>query len=316
MSNSIIINRVKHPSILADHRVDPVTKKLLKVGDEVCVCAVCKTVYLKDVWKNTMKGKCCKQTKTLLCIPNTEYGVKETPPVIEKSYKTHFLFFLLATFLFLGLIIYWYNLYNNEHIQKQNLYFDIKKLSEKNRDKNKEYGNKIDSLEKENNNLKNSKKSLDSVLNRLNNISKSTFCIGKNIHETNSDSYDQNYLMFLKTYVSLKIDNLYVKPNQNDYLIIELYNEFNVLIDSIEVYVKSNIGWNKIDVNFEIPNPGVYYLKRTGNVPLFYDKVSGNYDSCVDSNIKILGCSNSINEYYKREYYQYYYDIHYSLLTE
>lgn len=77
MLHIIKIHRQLHASLLADHRVDPITKQLLKVGDEVCVCAICKTVYLKDVWITTLKGECCGQKKTLPKIPGSDYSAFE-----------------------------------------------------------------------------------------------------------------------------------------------------------------------------------------------------------------------------------------------
>ncbi|QHI36418.1 hypothetical protein IMCC3317_17810 [Kordia antarctica] len=132
MSNSIIINRAKHPSILADHRVDPVTRNLLKVGDEVCVCAKCKTIYLKSVWINSKKSTCCNQKGTLSYIPNTEYGKPEITPIITKSYQNHCIIFLLATIVFANLFGYWYYLYEKEQIHKIGLYDTIESLDTEN----------------------------------------------------------------------------------------------------------------------------------------------------------------------------------------
>jgi len=70
MIHTIILNRKKHAFLLADHRFDPVTKKLLEVGDEVVVCAKCKFVFLKDVWTQTLKGEHCNQKETLNYIPS------------------------------------------------------------------------------------------------------------------------------------------------------------------------------------------------------------------------------------------------------
>ena len=72
--HSIKINRQTHATLLADHREDPVTKELLKVGDEVCVCAVCKTVYLKVVWTTIMANTCCNQRETLRQIPGMDFS--------------------------------------------------------------------------------------------------------------------------------------------------------------------------------------------------------------------------------------------------
>ncbi|WP_298416806.1 hypothetical protein [uncultured Kordia sp.] len=312
MSNSIIINRKKHPSILADHRIDPVTKQLLKVGDEVCVCAVCKTVYLKEVWKNTKRGQCCKQTKTLPYIPNIEYGVKETPPVIEKSYKNHFIFFLLTTFLFLGLVLYWYNIYNNEHGQKEYLQRRADALNNEisnektNREKFKEQ-TKI--LNSELTNLKSNLSNIKNTVERLN------FRVGKN-RRSKEGNYDNGYFMFLDIQHPVKLHHLYVRPQKKGNVTIELYSIDNEFIESKSFSLNKSQKWNKLNLNFKITTVGRYYLKEVGDTGLWYDLKDINYELYRNDVIKIVGCSNDINTYNDRRYYQYFYDIHYSLLTE
>ncbi|WP_299273576.1 toll/interleukin-1 receptor domain-containing protein [uncultured Psychroserpens sp.] len=67
--NVIKIERIKHESFLADHRTDPISKGLIKAGDEVVVCKSCKTVFFKDIWIIALKGMHCNQTKTLRSLP-------------------------------------------------------------------------------------------------------------------------------------------------------------------------------------------------------------------------------------------------------
>jgi hypothetical protein len=126
---TIVINRQKHITLLADHRTDPITKVLLKVGDEVVACAGCKTVFLADVWKNGINETCCfcGGTKTMDKIPNDENitfskpksqpfnGTFNAAPVKEGSYAGAAFIFALIAF---GVGVYAYNL-KNEIEQKQ-----------------------------------------------------------------------------------------------------------------------------------------------------------------------------------------------------
>jgi hypothetical protein len=91
--NSFIINRNEHESLLADHRKDPVTKKLLQVGDEIVICAKCKIAYLKDSWVNSMNGVCengsgrnkCDSRKTLSYISSKKKYVTSTKVIKKRS---------------------------------------------------------------------------------------------------------------------------------------------------------------------------------------------------------------------------------------
>jgi hypothetical protein len=65
MVKTILLNRNEHASILADHCRDPVTKKILEVGDEVVICARCRSIFLKCVWEYTLNGIHCGQKETI-----------------------------------------------------------------------------------------------------------------------------------------------------------------------------------------------------------------------------------------------------------
>lgn len=122
MSNYITLNRKTHISVLADHRIDPVTKELLKVGDEVCACAKCKTIYSRKVWDSVKRKTCCDQNKTLSEIPNTEYinFEKKTDEQEKKNdYGCAFAFFLITT-IGLGIATwYWYDEFLREQRMKE-----------------------------------------------------------------------------------------------------------------------------------------------------------------------------------------------------
>ena len=63
--HAITIDRNKHESFLADQRTDPISKDLIRAGDEVVICKKCKTVFLKEIWEITLNGTHCSQTETL-----------------------------------------------------------------------------------------------------------------------------------------------------------------------------------------------------------------------------------------------------------
>lgn len=107
MSNFIRLDRRKHESFLADHCYDPTTKELLKVGDEVCICANCKSPHLKSVWLSAKLCPSCRNEskRTLTEIPNTKSlnnFAKKTetkPPVVQSTYKGYFIFFLITSII-------------------------------------------------------------------------------------------------------------------------------------------------------------------------------------------------------------------------
>ena len=156
---TIIINRQKHITLLADHRTDPITKVLLKVGDEVVACAGCKTVFHADVWRSSLNETCCQcgGTQTTDDIPNNENitfskpkpkplnGTAAAAPVKKVSYGgTAFVFALIA----IGLGVYAYNVknkVNEKEEEKAGLSNRIESLSSE----HNEIQNKIDALQKE-----------------------------------------------------------------------------------------------------------------------------------------------------------------------
>ncbi|MEM6298405.1 MAG: hypothetical protein AAF740_06925 [Bacteroidota bacterium] len=58
----------EHREFLEEERNDPITGEILEAGDEVVVCASCKSAFLKDSWEYLGKRH-CGQSRTLREIP-------------------------------------------------------------------------------------------------------------------------------------------------------------------------------------------------------------------------------------------------------
>ncbi len=321
MSNSIVINRSEHLSLLADHRVDPITKKLLEVGDEVCVCAKCKTVYLKDVWINSKKNTCCDQSKTVLQIHNIEYEKfeKKIDKIVEPQKKTNnaFIFFLLTTILLGILAWYWYNIYNKEHDQKEYIQQKVNSLNYKisnETTQNKQLNEKVEIQDKK---IVNLELDLSDLKNNVEEIEQLNFRIGQDKNDE-SRKYDISYSMFLEVKKPIKLKYVFIKANKKGLVKVGLYDmNNNIKIDSIEKKITNSYEWSRLDLYFDIKISGNYYLKAMGEIELLYNNSRMiDYDFYENDVIKILGFSNTTTNYTDKRYYQYYYDIHYSLLIE
>ncbi len=65
------LEKEKHDDFLKQERVDPITGDILQEGDQVVICASCKSAFLADSW-SYMDYKHCNQTHTLREIPKQE----------------------------------------------------------------------------------------------------------------------------------------------------------------------------------------------------------------------------------------------------
>ena len=70
----IKINNEKHYQFLAEQRIDPIIRIKFEHGNEVVVCANCKTVYLEAVWNSQLSGACdaCKSNLLLNKLPESK----------------------------------------------------------------------------------------------------------------------------------------------------------------------------------------------------------------------------------------------------
>lgn len=65
------LHKEKHIDFLNQERVDPITGDILQEGNQIVICASCKSAFLADSWLY-MNGKHCNQTHTLREIPIQE----------------------------------------------------------------------------------------------------------------------------------------------------------------------------------------------------------------------------------------------------
>ncbi|WP_299273604.1 hypothetical protein [uncultured Psychroserpens sp.] len=329
MGKSVIINRKRHVSVLADHRLDPVTKQLLKVGDEVCVCSKCKTIYLKDVWVNLKNGKCCHQSSTLSDIPNLEYGTNPQPVLTSKSFKNSFVFFLLCTVILGSLSVYWYYTYEKEHAKKNRLQYIIKTKYIGFQDRIDEINKKVDEINSDKKDLKYQLQKEKLTTKRLNNsLYEVEFNIGKKQGDFRGLSYDNNpagyvsgYKMYFDVKMPIVIKQLSIFPERSGYITLQLFNSNDELVNDLKNHqVVALLDDSTFDpkpniipsLNFKIEEKGRYYLTVKEDVDLWYDAVEGNYDYCKNGIVEIIGCSSE-GYFYDKDYYAYFYDIKYSL---
>jgi hypothetical protein len=66
-----LIQNPRHQSFLNENRSDPITGDVIKEGDEIIFCAVCKSAFLNDTWLYLDK-KHCNQIETLGKFPLSE----------------------------------------------------------------------------------------------------------------------------------------------------------------------------------------------------------------------------------------------------
>ncbi|WP_375560405.1 hypothetical protein ACE193_22335 [Bernardetia sp. OM2101] len=65
------LQKEKHQDFLKQERIDPITGDILQEGDDIVICASCKSAFLVDSWLY-MDGKHCNQIHTLREIPKQE----------------------------------------------------------------------------------------------------------------------------------------------------------------------------------------------------------------------------------------------------
>lgn len=128
--------------------------------------------------------------------------------------------------------------------------------------------------------------------------------------------YDSNYAMWLYATKSVKINYFYVHPNKSGYLTIGLYSSSGTVISSYKQYVYAN-QWNKISPNFSLNSYVKYYMaikENPSSISLGYhssgDSEYGNY---MKGYLQLYGAGVKGQSNYATKYYQYFYNINYSL---
>ena len=65
------LEKEKHSDFLAQNRIDPITGDILQEGDQIVICASCKSAFLADSWEYIGRRH-CEQNITLKKVPRKE----------------------------------------------------------------------------------------------------------------------------------------------------------------------------------------------------------------------------------------------------
>ena len=76
------LEKEKHSDFLSQNRIDPITGDILQQGDQIVICASCKSAFLVDSWEY-MDKKHCEQRNGLKEIPMNEMVRIERPHLID-----------------------------------------------------------------------------------------------------------------------------------------------------------------------------------------------------------------------------------------
>lgn len=140
--------------------------------------------------------------------------------------------------------------------------------------------------------------------------------VGASISKMKS-SYDNTYALWLYADKKLKINSFYIKANKSGYITIGLYNTKNKLLASKQVYTTKDKAI-KVDVSdFLISTRGNYYLAiaKSNGISLSYHTVKNKeYKEYQCETLQVMGVSSKGTTYKNQSYYQYFYDISYTVL--
>lgn len=130
-------------------------------------------------------------------------------------------------------------------------------------------------------------------------------------------SYDNTYALWFSAQKKLRINSFYIKANKSGYITLGLYNSYGSLLTSKRVRVLKGETTKVSFSDFTI-NRGKYYLaiERANDISLCYHKVSGGeYNFSQFDVLQILGYSAKGEKTpNNKSYYQYFYDINYTVL--
>ncbi len=105
--HSHFIDKIKHAHFLAQQRQDSITHEIIKEGDEVVFCSVCKSAFMVDSWEYIGRSH-CHQSQTLKKVPVLR-SLSLDKKKIEKRkkvafYKKHSGAVLMTTCVLLGVV--------------------------------------------------------------------------------------------------------------------------------------------------------------------------------------------------------------------
>ncbi len=224
-------------SILAKGNQCPVSKKFFTIGDEVVICAKCKTVFLKDAWE-AHGGVCpsglgngntrCGCTDTLSYNSYSQKSIEQK--IVNRKRSAFPILFPWIISIILGLIIY----------SNYEAFF-----------KYKQGYLRTYSLEQENNNLKNQNSSLQSEVSSIPHYKERISSLENKLSTLNEE----------KSSLEVKLAGV-----DNDYSTAELKDKLNKYQSSIANFHKSPLIISSIDFKSQKSGNSKIYINYGENL--------------------------------------------------
>lgn len=282
----IRVDRLRDRDFLSMHPRDPVTGEAIKAGDEIIYCsrAGC-SACLSSTWSVFQKNcKRCSVPNTHREIPTPKQMLIQRAPKQKASYFGAFLFFLCCTVALSYFTYTWFNYYEEEHRQKEELYQEISSLNSELKETSTNHGRLSNEVR-----LKQDK--INALVDTINNL---------RVQNRHFQDLANSYPPIMITDISLKPDN----------------QAYNTTVTTSTKFVYSKASYNslrnysgKIELQVKIIKPDGT-LMRGNSSPIGYSfdyvvDVKGSY--MVNQDVYIQGYGNPNGRAF--EYGSYTYEI-------
>lgn len=164
---------------------------------------------------------------------------------------------------------------------------------------------------------------IDELSNDLSKLRGYKFSVGPMI-EGPYDRYDfdSSWVLWLKADIPIAIKSFDILPNNSGRIEISICSSNGTLIGKKETYVESG-SVKTVSCNFELQSGYYYmYISQANNISLAWNSSDwGDFNMYSTGPLKVTGASsyndvNDISSRTKTNWYQYFYNIKYSLLAE
>lgn len=244
---------------------------------------------------------------TLRTQSNTIKEMEKQVASLNRKKKQYSLVIALSTILLLGAVI------------------AIASISGKNREINEKNDDiqRMDSIiDDQNTTIEQQVEQIAYLDNKYNAITSYSYMVGASPRSEGS-SRDNGWIMWLRARQPVKINYFYIESSNSGYITLSLYSENSVLVASQEFYISSSNSWTKIrPEEFKMEEPGYYYMRisdANGHSLRYHSSSDDEFSRYRVGALQITGCSsfsdrNDSESKTKTSYYQYFYNINYSIL--
>lgn len=178
------------------------------------------------------------------------------------------------------------------------------------------------SVDDKNNTIASLQEKINSLKSRYSTIIGYSYMVGAS-PRLEDGGRDNSWIMWLQAKQPVKINYFYTESSSTGYITLALYSENSDLISSYEYYISETKKWTKVSPKgFQINEPGYYYLrisKPNGHSLRYHSSNDEEYSRYNVGALQITGCCgfdsrNDAGNKNKHSYYQYFYNINYSIL--